>query len=241
MPPRQTWEPPEPRGRIAAMLLAKRRWSHALPPTAGHRVLRCLICALLASCQHEDAARLGAAPRAAGAASPTSAPAPGPTKAYDAYRQPERLIAALHIEPGAQIAELGAGGGYLTGRLARATGKAGRVVATDIDDAALRALRERTKELAQVETRHVTASASGLEPGRYDLILLAQVDHLLADRPAYLRTLPAALKPGGRIALTNSDRDREALASDLAAIGWSSEDADAGLPGQFLLLVRPPR
>lgn len=175
------------------------------------------------SCQRDQAPP----PRSAGAA------------AYDAYRRPEQLVAALQLQPGQRVAEIGAGGGYLTGYLARAVGPSGRVVATDISAAALAALRQRTRGLAQVEARSVTASAPGLEPGLYDLILLAQVDHLLPDREAYLRSLPPALNRTGRIVLTNSVRHREAARAAITAAGFLLEEQDAGLPEQFVFVVRP--
>lgn len=190
-----------------------------------------VLCALLCFCQRQDASPTGAA-----ASNKAAAPA---AKAYDAYRRPEQLIAALHIKPGEQLAEVGAGGGYLTRRLAQAVGVSGRVVATDIDAQALQALRQRTQELPQVQARQVTSDAPGLEPGRYDLILLAQVDHLLPDRLAYLRLLLHALTPTGRLAFSNSVRYREPLLAALAQAGLRPEEPDAQLPQQFLFIVRP--
>lgn len=182
-----------------------------------------LVGLLLGGCQRDQAPL----PRSAGAV------------AYDAYRRPEQLVAALRLQPGQRVAEIGAGGGYLTGYLARAVGPSGRVVATDISATAIAALRQRTRSLGQVEARSVTASAPGLEPGLYDLILLAQVDHLLPDREAYLRALPAALNRTGRIVLTNSMRYREATRAAITAAGFLLEEPDAGLPEQFVFVVRP--
>lgn len=190
-----------------------------------------VLCALLSFCQRQDDPSSGAA-----ASNKAASPA---AKAYDAYRRPGQLIAALQIKPGEQLAEVGAGGGYLTRRLAQAVGVGGRVVATDIDAQALQALRQRTQDLPQVQARQVAADAPELEPGRYDLILLVQVDHLLPDRLAYLRLLPQALTPTGRIAISNSVRYREPLLAALAQAGWHPEEPDAQLPQQFLFVVRP--
>src|SRR5215470_16050481 len=88
--------------------------------------------------------------------------------AYDRYRQPEKLIAALGLVRGQRVADVGAGGGYLTVRLAAAVGAEGRVVATDIDDAALKVLRDRTAKLPQVVVRKVAADEPGLEPAGFD-------------------------------------------------------------------------
>jgi SAM-dependent methyltransferase len=161
---------------------------------------------------------------------------------YDRYRRPELLIAALGLQPGDAVADVGAGNGYLEPYLAAATGANGRVVATDIDADALAELRRRraaTPPLATdapVETRLVRADDPELEAGAYDLILLAQVDHLLADREAYLRRLLPALAPGGRIALSNrlTYRDKAVAAAERAGLAPISETHE--LPGQFLIL-----
>ena len=168
-----------------------------------------------------------------------SAPAASPSSAQDSYRQPERLVAALALRPGDAVAEIGAGGGYLTGRLAAAVGANGRVVATDIDGEALAALRQRTASLPQVEARRVAATDPGLAPDTFDLILLAQVDHLIADRTADLRALRPSLRPRGRIAVSNGERQRQAIVEAAAAAGFSVEEIAAGLPAQFLVVLRP--
>lgn len=167
------------------------------------------------------------------------APAPERPSAQDSYRQPERLIAALGIHAGDTVADLGAGGGYLTLHLARAVGASGHVVATDIDEAALAALRERTRELPQVEARRVSATEPGLEAGRFDLVLLAQLDQLLADRVSYLRLLRPALRPGGRVAISNREDRLDAARAAAVAAGYHVEVIPANLPAQFVLILRP--
>jgi predicted O-methyltransferase YrrM len=138
---------------------------------------------------------------------------------------------------------VGAGGGYLTLRLAEAVGATGRVVATDVDAEALRALRGRAQRLpasaASIVTQVVSPTEPGLESGGYDLILLAAVDHLLTDRRDYLRRLRPALRPGGRIAISNSERYAQAAQRDAVAAGFQVERSDVVLPAQFLLLLRP--
>jgi ubiquinone/menaquinone biosynthesis C-methylase UbiE len=164
---------------------------------------------------------------------------PARRSGYDQYRRPQQLVAALHLAPGQRVAEVGAGSGYLTPYLAQAVGPGGQVVATDIDATALSLLRQRTAGLPQVQARLVQPDAPGLEAGRYDLILLAQVDHLLADRAAYLRSLRVALAPGGRIALCNAERHRDAARAALTDTEFTVEEPAAGLPDQFLWLLRP--
>lgn len=167
-----------------------------------------------------------------------------PPSAQDAYRRPQVVLAALSLRPGDHVAEVGAGGGYLTRHLAAAVGKAGRVVATDIDDDALAALALRCREesLLHVLPRRVAADDPGLEAAAFDLILLAHVDHLLVDRVAFLRQLPTALRPGrrSRIVVTNREAHRAALLSAAVAAGLRVEPPQPAvdLPGQYLVTLR---
>jgi predicted methyltransferase len=59
--------------------------------------------------------------------------------AYEQYRQPQTILAGLELAPGQRVADVGAGRGFLTTRIAAAVGPRGHVVATDIDAAALAA------------------------------------------------------------------------------------------------------
>src|SRR4051812_16836625 len=119
--------------------------------------------------------------------------------AFDRMRRPDELVAALKLRPGDTVADVGAGSGYLTHRLAAAVGANGRVVATDVDFAALLQIGPSKP----IEIRKVAPDDPALEPDAYDLILLSEVDHLLGDRADYLRRLKPALKPGGRVAVCN--------------------------------------
>ena len=161
---------------------------------------------------------------------------------YDAWRRPDILVAALELSPGDIVADVGAGRGYLTGRLAAAVGPTGRVVATDID-AALLAEVGRLPSMAAaapIETRLVAADQHGLEAGAYDLVLLAQVDHYLADRVAYLRALRGALSGRGRIAVSNRLHHRERLLAAAREAGYVVKtEHRTELPGQFLVLLAP--
>lgn len=125
---------------------------------------------------------------------------------FDAERRPEKVVEALGLQPGSVVADIGAGSGLLTVHLARAVAPNGKVVATDVDGAVLELLSDRIK--AQhlekvVEPRVVAADTPGLEPDTYDAILLAEVDHYITDAPTWLREASKALKPGGRIVISN--------------------------------------
>lgn len=190
----------------------------------------------------------GAMPAPARAAAPAPAPAdsaaaPGARAAIDAFRRPDELVAALALRPGEVVGEVGAGGGYLTPRLGRAVGPTGRILATDTDAQALAALRTRVAAagLQNVTTTTVAADAPGLPAGCCDLVLLAQVDHLLPERTAYLRALAGTLRPGGRIAVSNREMWREPLIAAARAAGYSVEEGKVELPAQYLVILRRPK
>ena len=154
---------------------------------------------------------------------------------YEAYRQPQKIVAALALAPGMRVADVGAGRGFLTTRLAAAVGARGRVVATDIDGAALAAIAP----APAIETRVVRADDPGLERAAYDRILLAEVDQYLPDRAAYLSRLSRALAPGGFIAVSNRMVYRAPLAAAAARAGLRVTDVPLALPAHFFVKLEP--
>jgi ubiquinone/menaquinone biosynthesis C-methylase UbiE len=161
-----------------------------------------LVLLLVASCGRRDAEGSGSG------AGPSSATDYAHEQArFDAERRPEKVVEALGIGPGSRVADVGAGSGLLTVHLARAVRPNGRVVATDIDNAVLDLLQSRLAAagLADVVDRKmVSAEHPELEPpASYDAILLAEVDHYFSDEVAWLKEATLALKPGGRIVISN--------------------------------------
>jgi ubiquinone/menaquinone biosynthesis C-methylase UbiE len=162
-----------------------------------------LVFLVAASCGHREAE---------GDSGPGSGPSATSDSAreqarFDAERRPEKVVEALGIGPGSRVADVGAGSGLLTVHLARAVRPNGRVVATDIDGAVLDLLQSRLAAAGLsdlVERKVVPAEKPGLEPpASYDAILLAEVDHYFSDEVAWLKAATAALKPGGRIVISN--------------------------------------
>jgi 2-polyprenyl-3-methyl-5-hydroxy-6-metoxy-1,4-benzoquinol methylase len=140
------------------------------------------------------------------------------------------------VRPGDRVADVGAGDGYLTFRLARAART--RVVATDVDLEALATLVARglrARALDQVDVRLARSDAPGLEAHAYDVVLLAEVDHYLADRAGYFGALRKALAPGGRLVLANRTNHEDAALAAAAAAGFTlAAPADHSLPGQYV-------
>jgi ubiquinone/menaquinone biosynthesis C-methylase UbiE len=117
--------------------------------------------------------------------------------------QPHRAVAALGLRPGDVVADVGAGTGYYTVRLARAVAPGGQVYATDIQPEMLARLERRLRqERVQGVTPVLgTADDPRLPAATVDLILMVDVYHELAEPQLMLRKLRAALKPGGRLVL----------------------------------------
>jgi ubiquinone/menaquinone biosynthesis C-methylase UbiE len=161
----------------------------------------------------------------------------GSRESFDRYRQPAKVIASLDLQPGQRVADIGAGHGYLTFRLADKVGPKGLVVATDIDESALAALREHRAQ--NVAVRKVAPDEPGLEAGNFDLILLSEVDQYLPDRVTYLRKLRVALAPNGRIAVTNRRGFRPALVAAAEQAGYTIVGEVTDLPNHFLVFLRP--
>ncbi len=156
---------------------------------------------------------------------------------FDRERHPELIVKALGLTPGAVVADVGAGTGLLTIHLARAVAPGGRVVATDVDGAVLDMLESRLaaeKLVDVVERRVVSADMPGLEPGRYDAILLAQVDHYFSDPPGWMRAAAPALKPNGRLVIENRTYHREPALAAAAAAGFRLVAESTEVPGEFI-------
>jgi len=117
--------------------------------------------------------------------------------------QPEKALDALAIVPGQAVADVGAGTGYFTLRIARRVGPQGHVLATDIEPRMLAVLADRAAKarLSNIETRVVTSDDARLDPASLDLVLMVDVYHELSHPRAELAAVRRALRPGGRLAL----------------------------------------
>ena len=120
----------------------------------------------------------------------------------DAWQQPERVVAELEIRGGERVADLGAGGGYFTFRLADAVGPEGTVYAVDVDADMVSYLQERAEEEARANVVPVLAAFDDPKlPEAVDLIFSTNTYHHMQDQSAYFARAAGALRPGGRIAI----------------------------------------
>jgi 2-polyprenyl-3-methyl-5-hydroxy-6-metoxy-1,4-benzoquinol methylase len=162
---------------------------------------------------------------------------------FDSERKPEKVIEALGIKAGSRVADVGAGTGLLTVHLARAVAPSGTVVATDIDGAVLELLQSRLAAvgLAEIVERRVVGSETpGLEAGAYDAILLAEVDHYFTDEVSWLSAATAALKPGGRIVISNRIHHRTKSMAAAQKAGLVLQSESTPVPTHFIAVFTAP-
>jgi ubiquinone/menaquinone biosynthesis C-methylase UbiE len=165
----------------------------------------------------------------------------------DVWQLPHQVIMALEIRPGETIADIGAGSGYFTRRLAR---HAAKVYAVDIDRKLLEAIRKDAP--ANVETVLARPDDASLPPGSVDTIFFCNVMHHIDSRPAYLEKLKKALKPGGRVVNVDFYKkplpvgppekmklSEEEVEKEFAAAGFRKVRQVDTLPYQYFLVFAP--
>lgn len=119
----------------------------------------------------------------------------------DAEEQPDRVVRELEIKPGSTVADLGAGVGYFTWRLAGAVGDTGKVIAVDIQPGMLERLKQNLAErdIHNVETVLGAEDDPHLPTGQVDLVLLVDVYHELQQPDLTMEHVRRSLKPDGRV------------------------------------------
>jgi ubiquinone/menaquinone biosynthesis C-methylase UbiE len=174
----------------------------------------------------------------------STAPVDDEQARFDAERRPEKLVEAMAIGPGSRVADIGGGSGLLTVHLARAVAPSGKVVATDVDGAVLDLLTQRLRAQkleGVVETKVVGADTPGLEEGAYDAILLAEVDHYFTDPVAWLASAAKALKPGGRIVISNRIYHKAQSLAAAQKAGLQELTVTTPMPSHFIAVFVVPK
>ncbi|NVB39550.1 methyltransferase domain-containing protein [Pseudenhygromyxa sp. WMMC2535] len=195
-------------------------------------LLCCCCCALSLACAHQasdpDATKgpgttADAAPDTAGSSASAT---PGINDRYldddavdkwtkvfeqerrDVISHRDEIVAALELEPGMAVADIGAGTGAFVEPIARGVGPEGKVYAVDIIPDFLARLRGRAAEaqLDWVEVVEATPQSPALAPASVDLLFLCDVYHHLEYPSVYLRGLREALRPGGRMIIIDFDK-----------------------------------
>ncbi len=169
-------------------------------------------------------------------------------------REAERLIALAGIHPGMTVAEIGAGHGDLALRTARYIGPSGHLYGNEIDGVLVDAIRTAAARahLGNITVIQGGERSAGLPDACCEVIYMRRVYHHFTDAPAMLRSLSAALRPGGRLAIIDLQKPRwipggrhgiarEVLAAQVSAAGFRLAGVQGWSPIDYFLLFRKPR
>jgi SAM-dependent methyltransferase len=168
--------------------------------------------------------------------------------ARDGWQLPARVIAALQLKPGQVVADIGAGTGYFTVRLAKSPASP-KVYAVDIEPSMVEYVKQRAARegLTNVAAVHAGPDRTNL-PEAVDLVLVVDTYHHIPNRVAYFTALKAHLKPGGRLAIIDFRKDSpsgppiefrftpDQISGELDAAGYSLLTSHDFLPRQVFLL-----
>lgn len=129
-------------------------------------------------------------------------------EARDDRREAETVMDLAEIRPEMTVADIGAGEGYYTVRLAEAVGPRGRVLAQDIDAQALERLGARVERerLDNVSIKLGAADDPGLPEDSFDRIFLVHMYHEVTEPYAFLWRMRPALRKGGQVIVVDVDR-----------------------------------
>jgi ubiquinone/menaquinone biosynthesis C-methylase UbiE len=164
-----------------------------------------------------------------------------------------RAVEALELKPGMVVADVGAGSGYYTLRMARKVGPTGKVFATDIQPGML-AILERRLSAEGVENVLPVLGAPDdprLPAGAIDLALMVDVYHELSTPQVFARRLRESLKPDGRLVLIEFRKEDprvpiqevhkmsvEQVRTELDADGYVIDKVIDVLPWQHIIVLK---
>ena len=143
--------------------------------------------------------------------------------ARDAWQKPKQVVERLDIQPGARVADLGAGGGYFTWYLAAAVGPQGIVYAAEIDETALAIIEKEMKSRGVTNVVPIRAEPGDAKlPEPVDLVFSCDTYHHMQDRIAYFQSLARYLKPDGKVVIL--DFHAEGFFSGLLGHGTTKQE-----------------
>jgi SAM-dependent methyltransferase len=167
----------------------------------------------------------------------------------DRKGEAERVMDRLGVRPGLRVADIGAGLGYYTVRLARRLGPGATIYAEDIVPEYLTRLEDRLRreQVAGVRLLLGAPADPRLPPASVDLALLSHVYHEIENPYELLYRLWAALAPGARVAIIDVDKPTRdhgtppaLLRCELAVVGYRQVDFLALAPADGYLAVFVP-
>jgi ubiquinone/menaquinone biosynthesis C-methylase UbiE len=172
--------------------------------------------------------------------------------ARDVYQKPAEVMRALGLREGEVVADIGAGSGYFTVRLARAVGPSGRVYAVDVSPDMIKHLTRRVlreEKLVNVVPVLTEPDDPLLLDGSVDRVVIVNTWHHVDDRGKYVDHLKRMLRPGGQVVHVDFHKRelpvgppvamkiaREDVVREMEAGGFRLAAEHAFLPYQYFLV-----
>ena len=168
--------------------------------------------------------------------------------ARDAYQKPHEVITVLNLKPGEFVADIGAGSGYFTFRLARHAGDTGRVYAVDVSPDMIVHLNRRIRDLKLTNVVTILAPPDDplLADASIDRFFICDTWHHIENHDRYLALMKKMLKPGGQVVMIDFKKastpvgppmemriDRDDLVKEMAKNGFRLEAEHTFLPYQY--------
>jgi cyclopropane fatty-acyl-phospholipid synthase-like methyltransferase len=170
--------------------------------------------------------------------------------ARDEWQKPQQVVEALKLAPGMAVADIGAGTGYFTVRLAQALPK-GRVYAVDLEPDMVAHIEERARQMKLANVTAVRAAADDPRlPAQVDRVLVVDTYHHIEAREAYFRGLAGRLAPNGEVAIIDFTRDAPfgppasirlpaaEVKAEMQRAGYALTAEHGFLPHQYFLVFR---
>jgi predicted methyltransferase len=167
--------------------------------------------------------------------------------------QPDLALDLIGIAPGMVVADVGAGTGYMTIRLARRVGPTGKVYANDLQRPMLQIIQDKARagQLSNVEVVQGAEDDAHLPENTIDLALLVDVYHELRRPQEMLRSIRRSLKPGGQLVLVEYRKEDASIPiapthrmsvaearAEVEAEGFAFDRLVPGLPRQHIIRFR---
>lgn len=171
----------------------------------------------------------------------------------EAEEHPDQALDALKLHAGMTVAEVGAGTGYMSLRMARRVGPSGKVYANDLQPEMLQKLRANSQrqKLSNVETVQGLENDPKLPPNALDLVLLVDVYHEFSEPQAMLDKIRESLKPDGRLVLLEYRKEDPTVPiriehkmtvaevkTEVEAQGYKLDQVIETLPRQHIIIFR---
>jgi precorrin-6B methylase 2 len=171
----------------------------------------------------------------------------------ESEEHPEQALDALNLKPGMIVADVGAGTGYMSLKMATRVGPSGKVYAEDVQPEMLRMLRQNATKakITNVETVLGSETDPKLPLGQIDLILLVDVYHEFSQPQKMLQRMREELKPDGRLVLLEYRKEDpnvpirpehkmsvDEVKIELGAEGFRMDQVIETLPRQHILILK---